>query len=104
MTTKTYVVRGGFTFRQTGENGNVKNYSEGDQLDLDTEIGGNCHQLELASEKDRAAAFKAEQAAKASTALVPTEGGISQEALQQAIDDGVARALAGMQSPPINHG
>jgi len=47
MANRKYVVREGFSFRTVNEKGDVKVYSEGDTVSLDTEIGGNSHQLQL---------------------------------------------------------
>lgn len=48
MATKTYVVREGFVFKIRDEKGNEKTYTEGDTLKLDSSIGDDSHQLELA--------------------------------------------------------
>lgn len=47
MANRKYVVREGFSFRTVNDKGDVKVYSEGDSVTLDTEIGGNSHQLQL---------------------------------------------------------
>lgn len=63
MATKKYQVREGFVYSRLDTKGIVKIYSEGDTLDIEDGVGVIPHQLELASEKDRAKAAADEIAA-----------------------------------------
>lgn len=95
MGAKKYVVREGFNYRVRDDKGNEKVFSEGDVLVLEQEDGDAAHQLEYADEKDRAAALKAEQEARAAAqAAQPQAGGVNHAALAEAIAAGVAQALA----------
>ena len=100
MGTKRYVVREGFNYRTKSDRGDEKVYSEGDTLTLDPDLAVIPHQLELADVTDRDAAAKAEaKIAKAEAAARGgNSGGVDSEALASAIADGVARALAAMQT------
>lgn len=98
MAQKRYVVREGFNYRVRTERGEEKVYSEGDIVVLDPDTDSIGHQLELADEKDRAAALKEEnQAARAASMARAQSSGIDQDALAAAIAEGVARALQAMQ-------
>lgn len=103
MAQKNFVVRAGFVLTQriVGERGEVKfkEYGEGDIVKLDPESDVIPHQVELADEKDRIAAAKAEAEVRkaADAARAPASGGIDQDALASAIASGVAQALAAMQ-------
>lgn len=55
MAVKTYVVREGFSYRVLDEKNNLKVYSEGDTIDLETDVGDNTHQLERAAKTAAAA-------------------------------------------------
>ncbi|HTH40260.1 MAG TPA: hypothetical protein VL968_05680 [Rhodocyclaceae bacterium] len=95
MGTKIYKVREGFIYRTRDAKGNEKTYTEGDTVELDTDLGDGAHQLEYANEEDRAAALKAEQkAAKANkSAQVEAQGGIDHEALAATVAAAVAQAM-----------
>ena len=103
MAQKNFVVRAGFIFTQrvVGERGDVKfkEYGEGDIVKLDPEVDAIPHQLELADEKDRAAAAKVEAEARKAALPAPVTAGVDHDALAAAIASGVAQALAAMQKP-----
>jgi hypothetical protein len=106
MGAKKYVVRQGFNFRVRDEKGNEKVFHEGDQVQLEQELGDVQHQLEYSDDKDRDAALKMEmKAQKASDSSfvvgVPQSAGIDHEALAAAISTGIAQAFSQIQKDQV---